>query len=192
MSKIDHSLFSAQEGSEQAFGPCPKCSAKLGIRHGKSGAFIGCTQYPGCDYSKPLHEYENTEIKAIEGSSCPLCSSELVIKKGRYGLFIGCSDFPTCHYIDSQKHSEATKLTCPKCGKGRLAKRTNKFGKSFYACDNYPKCKYVLNLPPVEYPCPKCNWPLMQEKKGSSGQELLCPQKPCQYSMPKPELKNIN
>ncbi|MEP0355516.1 topoisomerase DNA-binding C4 zinc finger domain-containing protein [Paraglaciecola sp.] len=186
MSKIDHSLFSVQEGAEQAFGPCPKCSSKLGLRRGKSGAFIGCTQYPKCDFSKPLHEYENAEIKVIEGSSCPLCSNELVIKKGRYGLFIGCSDFPTCHYIESNKSAQETNVACPVCSRGRLTKRTNKFGKSFYACDNYPKCKYALNLPPVEHQCPECAWPIMQQKKSGTEIDLVCPQKHCQCKIPKP------
>jgi putative DNA topoisomerase len=186
MSKIDHSLFSAS-ASEQAFGPCPKCNAKLNVRRGKTVAFIGCSHYPECDFSKPLHEYENAEIKTIEGSSCPLCQSQLVIKKGRFGLFIGCSDFPDCDYIESNSNSEDTHLNCPSCKKGHITKRANKFGKSFYACDNYPKCKYLLNLPPVDYPCPKCHWPIMQEKKGSAETELLCPQKQCQNKIPKPQ-----
>ncbi|MFB1035901.1 MAG: topoisomerase DNA-binding C4 zinc finger domain-containing protein [Sinobacterium sp.] len=186
MSKIDHSLFSTS-GSEQVFGLCPKCNAKLNIRRGKSGAFIGCSHYPECDFSKPLHEYENSEIKSIKGSSCPFCQSQLVIRKGRFGLFIGCSDFPNCDYIESNPNSENTQLNCPSCKKGLITKRTNKFGKSFYACDNYPRCKYLLNLKPVNYPCPKCFWPIMQEKKGSSEAELLCPQKQCQCKILKPQ-----
>jgi putative DNA topoisomerase len=101
-------------------------------------------------------------------------------------LFIGCSDFPECDYIESNSNSEDTQLTCPMCKKGHITKRSNKFGKSFYACDNYPKCKYLLNLPPVDYPCPECHWPIMQQKKGSIEVELLCPQKKCQCKIPKP------
>ena len=172
MSKIDHSLFSGK-ASEQAFGPCPKCAAKLQVRRGKSGAFIGCSCYPDCDFSKPLHEYENAEIKTIDGSACPVCQSLLVIKKGRYGLFIGCSEFPECDYIESNHNSEDTLLICPSCNKGHINKRANKFGKSFYACDNYPKCKYLLNFPPVDHPCPKCHWPIMQQKKSSGEIELV-------------------
>jgi putative DNA topoisomerase len=185
MSKIDHSLFSAGS-SDQTFSPCPKCTAELNIRKGKSGVFIGCSNYPKCDFSKPLHEYENAELKVIEDSSCPKCQSQLAIKKGRFGLFIGCTAFPICDFIQSNSENEDTQLTCPKCQKGHLAKRANKFGKSFYACDNYPKCKYLLNLLPVDYPCPKCKWPIMQEKKSSSTIEWICPQKQCQCKIPKP------
>ena len=186
MTKIDHSLFSAS-GAEKDLGSCPKCDAKLNIRRGKSGAFIGCSHYPTCDYSKPLHDYQNTEIKTIDGSQCPLCQSLLVIKKGRFGLFIGCSDFPNCEYIESNSNSENTQLSCPSCNKGHIAKRANKFGKSFYACDNYPKCKYLLNFPPVDYSCPECHWPIMQIKKGSAKVEYVCPQKKCQCKIPQPE-----
>jgi putative DNA topoisomerase len=129
MSKIDHSLFSTT-ASEQTFGPCPKCNAKLNVRRGKSGAFIGCSHYPECDFSKPLHEHETSKIKTIEGSICPSCQSTLIIKKGRFGLFIGCSDFPECDYIESNSNSEDTQLTCPMCKKGHITKRSNKFGKS--------------------------------------------------------------
>lgn len=33
---------------------CPKCSKKLVIREGKFGKFIGCSNYPNCNYSKSL------------------------------------------------------------------------------------------------------------------------------------------
>jgi putative DNA topoisomerase len=60
MSKIDHSLFNTQES---AFDPgmCPICQSPLKLRHSKNGAFIGCSDYPNCEYSKPLHESDNTE-----------------------------------------------------------------------------------------------------------------------------------
>ena len=28
--------------------PCPKCAAKMQIRYGKYGVFLGCTRYPEC------------------------------------------------------------------------------------------------------------------------------------------------
>lgn len=33
---------------------CPKCGAELVIRSGKHGPFLGCSQYPACDYVRPL------------------------------------------------------------------------------------------------------------------------------------------
>ena len=110
MSKIDHSLFSAHEHAlEEAFGLCPLCEGKLRLKHGKSGKFIGCSQYPECEYTKPLHETETTELKKIEGSHCPECEAQLAIKKGRYGLFIGCTNFPECHHIEPIKKEDDTR-----------------------------------------------------------------------------------
>lgn len=182
MSKIDHSLFSAHEHAlEHLEELCPKCQSVLKIKHGKSGAFIGCSQYPECDFAKPLHEYETAELKVIEGSACPLCGENLVIKKGRYGLFIGCSNFPVCHYIESAKQTSIETIPCPSCKTGNLTKRANKFGKQFYPCDNYPSCKYVVNFPPLAISCPKCSWPIMLEKKSAQGSVLQCPQRACGF-----------
>lgn len=184
MTKIDHSLFSAHEHAlQEAFGLCPECNAKLQIRHGKSGAFIGCSQYPQCHFSKPLHETQTTELKRIDGSHCPECGSQLAIKKGRYGLFIGCSNFPQCHHIEPVKQKAEATLLCPVCNKGHLAKRTNKFGKVFYACNDFPKCKYLLNHPPIEITCPKCQWPIMCSKKLHGREVYQCPQKSCQHTV---------
>jgi len=184
VSKIDHSLFTANEHAlEQAFGLCPKCDAQLQLRRGKAGAFVGCSQYPQCDFSKPLHATETAEIKVIEGSHCPQCASQLVIKKGRYGLFIGCSNFPECHHIESTKQQDDVKVDCPACESGQLLKRANKFGKNFYPCNSYPKCKYALNMPPIAHPCPQCEWPLMQEKTSANGIIWQCPQRQCMHKM---------
>lgn len=97
--KIDHQLFSAHE---QALNhePCPKCGAALQLRHGKHGPFLGCSQYPGCDFIKPLHQNDGHIIKEL-GVPSPECGHELVLRQGRYGMFIGCSHYPECHHIES-------------------------------------------------------------------------------------------
>ena len=186
MSKIDHSLFNATEHAlEQVTDLCPKCQSGLKIKHAKAGPFLGCSNYPQCDFTKPLHEYENADVKVIEGSECPECQSELVIKKGRYGLYIGCSKFPECHYIKSSQAQEQDKIKCPACADGQLTKRANKFGKQFYPCDNYPHCKYAVNVKPLAHVCPKCQWPIMLEKKTASGVVLQCPQRLCGHKLSK-------
>ncbi len=59
------------------------------------------------------------------------------------------------HHIESINQPEPEKQSqehhaCPECGKGHLVERKTRFGKTFYACDNYPKCKFAVNLPPVK------------------------------------------
>lgn len=178
MSKIDHSLFNADEHALQhAYGNCPLCQAKLQIRSGKSGPFLGCSRYPECHFSKALHEYQSHEVKVIDGAFCPECQSPLAVKKGRYGLFIGCTNFPQCHHIEKLEQKQESLVSCPLCRAGKLHRRTNKYGKNFFACDGYPDCRYLLNYPPVAKSCPACGWPIMMRK----GHALVCPQKACQH-----------
>ena len=183
MSKIDHSLFSAHEHAlEQAYGQCPECQSQLQIKHGKSGAFLGCSTYPACHFSKPLHEYESAVIKQLDGASCPECGGDLAIKKGRFGFFVGCSQFPICHYHANFQEKHSTDVTCPSCQSGKLVERNNKYGKTFYACDAYPKCKYVLNHNPVAQACPDCGWLVLVKKQTAKHTLLECPQKSCGYT----------
>ncbi len=164
---------------------CPDCGSELHIRNGKKGAFLGCTRYPECDYLRPLHE--KSEIKKVlSGTSCPLCTQELVLKQGRYGLYIGCSAYPECEHTaqltETGKETEKNDhVACPVCKEGKLAQRQSRFGKTFYACDNYPACKYLINAKPVNEFCPDCHWPILVEKKTAAHFRIICPKKGCGY-----------
>jgi putative DNA topoisomerase len=186
MSKIDHSLFSAnQHALEKEYEVCPKCGSELVIRNSKSGPFLGCVSYPTCDFIRSLVQHDTQQIKVLDDSPCPECANPLVVKNGRYGMFIGCTGYPDCHYIaHDEKEPEAESLPpCPKCKKGQLVARSNKFGKTFYSCDSYPSCKYTLNLKPVTHSCPACQWPVMTQKKMANGDVLQCPQKNCSHKI---------
>ncbi len=187
-SKIDQELFSAHEHALE-HQPCPKCGdapngGELQLRHGKHGPFLGCTQYPECDYIKPLHQNDGHVIKEL-GVPCPACQHELVLRQGRYGMFIGCSNYPECHHIESLDHKEpeeeSSTPACPECGKGHLVERKTRFGKLFYACDNYPSCKFAVNQPPIAEKCEKCGYPLLVEKKGASGVQRQCADRKCHH-----------
>ena len=75
------------------------------------------------------------------------------------------------------KEKEDTLVDCPKCKKGHLISRTNKYGKQFFACNHYPQCRYVLNFTPVNESCPDCGWGVLIDKKG----QLQCPQPSCGF-----------
>jgi putative DNA topoisomerase len=167
---------------------CPKCASPLHIRNGKQGPFLGCSAYPACDYLKPLHEKSDIK-KVLTGSSCPLCQHELVLKQGRFGLFIGCSDYPKCEHTaqlseqntPEENAQQKRSIACPSCKNGHLIQRQSRFGKTFYACDNYPDCKYAVNDKPVEESCPECHWPITVERKTATALRLICPKKGCGY-----------
>lgn len=167
---------------------CPMCASPLHIRNGKQGPFIGCSAYPECNYLRPLHERSDIK-KVLTGSSCPLCQHELALKQGRFGLFVGCSNYPNCEHTaqlsetntPSENAEKELKIACPSCRKGQLIQRQSRFGKTFYACDNYPDCKYTLNDKPVNEFCPECHWPIMIERKTASTLRIICPKKGCGY-----------
>jgi DNA topoisomerase-1 len=51
-----------------------------------------------------------------------------------------------------------TGVLCPKDG-GAIAQRRSKVrGKTFYGCENYPNCDFVVWDKPVAEPCPECGY----------------------------------
>lgn len=178
MSKIDHDLFSAHEHALDP-EPCPQCAARLVIRQGKHGPFLGCERYPACDYIRSLTPSHRDIEKILDDSQCPECGQLLAIKKGRYGMFVGCSNYPQCQHIESLQQHDDTQISCPACGKGHLICRTSRYGKVFYCCDSYPACKYAVNDKPIAMPCPLCGWDIMVEKKVRGVLRWVCPQKKC-------------
>ncbi|MBM7073216.1 topoisomerase DNA-binding C4 zinc finger domain-containing protein [Shewanella sp. 202IG2-18] len=183
MSKIDHQLFSAHEHAlEKEYECCPDCGSELSVKHGKSGSFLGCNNYPQCQYTRPLVQHEAIDSQVIEGSKCPECGHELAVKSGRYGIFIGCTNFPECHHIEKHdQQPEVEVIDCPVCKEGHLEHRTNRFGKNFYACSAYPKCKFILNYKPVNQACPDCGFGVLVQRNMSSGLRLECPKKTCKF-----------
>ncbi|MGE5153435.1 MAG: type I DNA topoisomerase [Bdellovibrio bacteriovorus] len=164
---------------------CPQCGGQLSIRLGRNGRFIGCTNYPACDYTRDLSadKAEPEAREVVEGRVCPKCGSPLEVKNGRYGKFIGCSAYPKCKHIEPLERPEDTGVTCPKCHKGTLQKKKSRRGKVFYSCSSYPKCDYAVWNEPVAGPCPRCGWPILTLKTTrSKGTERACPQKECGFS----------
>jgi DNA topoisomerase I len=83
---------------------CEKCGAKLVIREGRYGKFLGCSKYPKCKFMKPM----STGVK------CPQegCTGELVQRKAKGRIFYGCSRYPDCSYTIKFK---PVARPCPKC-----------------------------------------------------------------------------
>lgn len=161
-------------------GTCPLCQHPLQIKSGKKGPFLGCSNYPDCQYLKPLHEHEDTVVKLLDQEPCPSCGEPLAVKNGRYGMFIGCSNYPACDFVVHEDDSQSETFDCPDCGKGQLVERISKYGKHFYGCNRYPKCKFLLNEQPVAGSCQQCGFALLIRKKTAKGERLLCANKACQ------------
>lgn len=92
---LSYHLFPPREdGSDPR--TCPECGkGKLSVKFGKFGAFIGCSNYPECKYTKPL-----TDVKEEEQSDTPKAPApedkvlgemnglKVYLKKGPYGFYV--------------------------------------------------------------------------------------------------------
>jgi DNA topoisomerase-1 len=130
----------------------------------------------------PMVENANKNMEKIApkftGEDCPQCGSPMVFRTSRYGTFEACSNYPECKYIKQneteKKEPVSTGITCPKCGTGQIverqANRGRNKGKTFYACDNFPKCKNMIFGKPTGEICPSCGQLLMENKDG----QIVC------------------
>jgi DNA topoisomerase I len=73
---------------------CPKCgTGRLSLKLGRYGAFVGCSNYPDCGYTRQLGESANGEPGngAEEDRSLgkdPYTGEEIVLKSGRFGPYV--------------------------------------------------------------------------------------------------------
>jgi len=161
---------------------CPKCEGEMAIRLGRRGRFIGCNNYPECDYTRNVNEDADAEPEIIEDRKCPECKSDLIIRSGRYGKFIGCSNYPECKHIEPLEKPKDMGVKCPECHNYNMLMRKSRNGKIFYSCEDYPKCKYAVWNEPLKQACPDCAWPMLTLKVTKRrGHEKTCPQKECKY-----------
>ncbi len=76
---------------------CPACSnGRLGIRIGKTGGFVGCSNYPDCRYTRPLIAPGSEEAEQaaalggdmLELGTDPESGETVSLRKGPYGFYI--------------------------------------------------------------------------------------------------------
>ncbi|WP_373777882.1 topoisomerase DNA-binding C4 zinc finger domain-containing protein [Glaesserella sp.] len=169
------SLFESTKHTEL----CPQCNAPLQLKRGKQGLFLGCTNYPQCDYLKPLQQASHV-IKTLN-ELCPECHSLLQLKQGHFGIFIGCSNYPECHFIVHEENKIEPEFDCPVCKKHKLVERIGRSGKHFYGCSGFPECKFILPAKPVIKQCPQCGGKLATIKKQRGKIVYLCANKQCHH-----------
>lgn len=90
--KLDSFLFPVME---EGLDPhiCPQCkTGNLGLRLSKFGAFIGCSAYPECKYTRPLDaeagsDYQEEPFERELGTD-PGSDLTVTVKKGPYGFYV--------------------------------------------------------------------------------------------------------
>ena len=67
---------------------CPTCgTGKLNLKAGKFGAFVGCSNYPECRYTRPLAADSEASADRILGKD-PATDLDVMVKAGRFGPYI--------------------------------------------------------------------------------------------------------
>lgn len=208
LNRLDEAMEKAEplkgrdyEGEET----CPVCGGSLVIRYSKSGAFLGCKNYPECKGLLPMpggevDEDEDSDIKAVD-VDCPECGKPMILKTSRYGKkFYACTGYPDCKTtLSADKEGKPVEMPkierdCNKCGKPMVVKA----GRSgnFLACSGYPDCKNTMPIDKdgnvVEVPdvsgevCEKCGAEMIV-KMGRRGPFLACSAFPkCRNAKPLP------
>ncbi len=83
---------------------CPKCGGKLGIKLSKYGAFIGCENYPNCDYTKRLTDLDNEKTSEEKPEKKQPINIDLgdgiSFRVGRFGPYVtdGKKNVPAKQY----------------------------------------------------------------------------------------------
>lgn len=107
INKVDEALSAhlfppRDDGSDPRI--CPKCGkGRLSIKFGKFGAFLGCSNYPECSYTKPLTDTQEEEEEAANASAqklangedkilCQMNEQNVYLRKGPYGYYVQLGD----------------------------------------------------------------------------------------------------
>jgi DNA topoisomerase I len=101
LDKLDEELgphfFPANDNGGKNPRECPSCSnGRLGLKLGKFGAFIGCSNYPECRFTRKLGIVD-ADADAASGANLdkpkvlgidPASGKEVTLRNGPYGLYV--------------------------------------------------------------------------------------------------------
>lgn len=145
--------------------------------------------YPEFDktLSSATEKIEKITIKDEESDVvCDKCGRKMVYKLGKFGKFLACPGYPECQNTMTIK--VGTGVKCPKCDGELLVKKSRK-GKTYYACENLPKCDFMAWDEPQKEVCPECGGTLF--RKYGKDAKIYCVNEKCGYSE-KPKRKKTN
>jgi DNA topoisomerase-1 len=158
---------------------CPKCKTgtlKIKFSPKNKSKFIGCDAYPDCDFTAPLPA---TGMAKPAGKECEECGTGMlmIVRRGRPPS-IECinPECPARKRVEKEQQKMAKETgegqPCPNCEKGKLVVKNGRYG-MFLGCDQYPKCKTIVNIPKSKEEQEK----LEEEKKlaKASGEGQKCP-----------------
>ncbi len=89
-------FVSIKSAEDEGQTKCPRCrTGDLLKVNGRGGAFVGCSNFPRCDYT-----ISDSSVLA-NPKKCPSCGGFLVKRKGKNNhWFAGCSNYPYCTHTE--------------------------------------------------------------------------------------------
>ena len=92
---------------------CPTCgTGKLNLKAGKFGAFVGCSNYPECRYTRPLAADSAESADRLLGKD-PETDRDVFVKAGRFGPYIQLGDQKDYAEGEKPKRAGIPKNTSP-------------------------------------------------------------------------------
>ena len=92
---------------------CPTCgTGRLNLKAGKFGAFVGCTNYPECRYTRPLAADSEASADRVLGQD-PETGRDVIVKAGRFGPYIQLGEAKDYAEGEKPKRAGLPKNTSP-------------------------------------------------------------------------------
>ncbi len=132
--------------------------------------------YPDLEAAVQVAQKELEKVKIEDEVSdviCDLCGRNMVVKYGPHGKFLACPGFPECR--NTKPYLEKIGVSCPKCGKELVLRKTKK-GRKYFGCEDNPACDFMSWSRPVEKKCPKCGGYMVIK-----GNKVVCASEQCGY-----------
>ncbi|MCU6761476.1 DNA topoisomerase 1 [uncultured Roseburia sp.] len=138
--------------------------------------------YPDLESAVETAEKEIAKVEIADEVTdviCEECGRNMVIKYGPHGRFLACPGFPDCR--NTKPYYEKIGVSCPKCGKDVILKKTKK-GRKYYGCIDNPECDFMSWQKPYKDKCPDCGGYMVEK-----GNKIVCADEQCGYVMDKPK-----
>ena len=124
--------------------------------------------------TKAQEELEKIEIRdEVTDVVCEQCGQYMVVKYGPHGKFLACPGFPDCR--NTKPYLEKIGVSCPKCNKEVVIRKTKK-GRRYFGCEDNPECDFMTWQKPSSEKCPDCGGVLVEK-----GAKLVCLDNNCGY-----------
>lgn len=132
--------------------------------------------YPDLEQAVQAAEKDLEKVKIedeVTDVICDLCGRNMVVKYGPHGKFLACPGFPECR--NTKPYLEKIGVSCPKCGKEVVLKKTKK-GRKYYGCEANPDCDFMSWQKPSKEKCPECGGYMVEK-----GNKLVCADNQCGF-----------